>query len=82
MPNSLTIAIIDNPLPYETDLKYINEQINKIMNKNRVKREPFDKKVLVGKGKTLFNEQITFCLLSEKSFLDLEKMDVIYTPKT
>lgn len=51
------------------------------MDKNRVKRESFDKKILFGK-KILFSEKVPFCLLSKTAFLNLDTVDVIYTPKT
>lgn len=81
MPSSFAFAVISKTLPYETKLKHINGCINKIMDKNRVKRESFDKKILFGK-KILFSEKVPFCLLSKTAFLNLDTVDVIYTPKT
>ena len=43
MPTSLALTIIDNPLPYEADLRHINGPINKRMDKNKVKRKLFYK---------------------------------------
>ena len=36
-------------LGLQTDLKHISKQINKNMSKIRVKREPFDEKILLEK---------------------------------
>lgn len=49
MPSSFAFAVISKPLPYETKLKHINGCINKIMDKNRVKRESLIKKFYLGK---------------------------------
>lgn len=60
----------DLPLYYETDLNQNSKQIDKIMSKNRVKREPFDKNFL--DGEALYYKE------EKKSLLNLETMDIIY----
>ena len=44
------VNTIDPPLFYETELKHIGMGINKIMEENRVKREPFDKQFSCGEA--------------------------------
>ena len=75
MPSEIGFTHTDLPLFYRIDLKYINKQITKIMGQSRVKREPYDKKFLVGDA-IYYNEETSFVLLSDKSFLNLETMDV------
>ena len=54
-------------------------EINKIMGKNRLKREPFDKKFLGGEAK-YFNGKTPFCLLSLNACL-CYYVPYIYTSK-
>lgn len=48
------------------------------MEQNRVTGEPYNKGFL-GKELIHYKRQIPFCLLSEKSHLNLKAMDVTYT---
>ena len=57
----------------EADLKDISEQMNKIMQENRFKREPFGKEVFVRKGN--FSRETSIYLLSKKAFLIMHTMD-------
>ena len=57
----------------EVDLKDISEQMNKIMQENRFKREPFDKEVFVRKEN--FSRETSIYLLSKKAFLIMHTMD-------
>lgn len=70
MPPQIAFNHIDLPLSYETDLNQNSKQIDKIMSKNRVKREPFDKNFLDGEA-LYYREE-------KKSLLNLETMDIIY----
>ena len=70
MPPQIAFNHIDLPLSYETDLNQNSKQIDKIMSKNRVKREPFDKNFL--DGEALYYKE------EKKSLLNLETMDIIY----
>ena len=70
MPTFLAFipANFDCPLFYETSLVQIRIVINKIMNKNRVKREWYNK-IFLG-GKTMYyNEETPFCIISETAVL-------------
>ena len=64
-------------LIYKIDLNPVNGRISKIMERNRVTRDPYDKKILVGET-IYYNKEIPSCLLSQKLFLNLETMDTIY----
>ena len=48
-----------------------------IIKKNRVKKEPYDK-IFLGKESVYYNKEMTFCLISETTILNLETMHVIY----
>ena len=49
------------------------------MEQNRVKRGPYNKEFL-GRKSIYYHEETPSCLLTETTFLNLETMDVIYTP--
>lgn len=70
MPTFLAFipANFDCPLFYERNLIHIRIVINKIINKNRVKREWYYK-IFLG-GKTMYyNEETLFCLILETAVL-------------
>ena len=46
------------------------------MEQNIVKSEPYDKKFLIGKS-IYYNKETPFCLLTKKTFLNLNTMDVV-----
>ena len=54
-------------------------QIIKIMERSNIKREPYDKKFVTGEAIYYNEKNYPFVLLSKKSFLSLETMDIIYT---
>ena len=77
MPLEIAFTHVNRPLIYQIELKHIIKQITKIMGQSRVKIEPYYKKNLVDEA-IYYNEEAPFVLLSEKSFLNLETMDVKY----
>ena len=72
MPTFLTFELtnLDYPLFYETSLVRIRIVINKIINKNRAKKEPCNKNILGGKA-ICYNKETLFCLISETTVLNL-----------
>ena len=50
----------------------INMQISKIIEQNKVKKEPQNKKFLIGEA-IYYNEECPSVFSSEKSFLNLEQ---------
>ena len=70
--NGLTSAIY-LPLLYETYLLHIRIEINKMMNRRRVKGEPYNKR-----WSNILQWRNTIFLISETAVLNLDTMDVLY----
>ena len=64
IPSQITFNRIDFPLTYETDLNHINMQKCIIMEQNRIRKEPYDQKILTGEVR-YYNEEAPIVLLSE-----------------
>lgn len=60
---------IYHPLIYKTDLKHINEKIDKIKKQNRAKIEPYNKSFLW--WKSIYEiEETPYCLLQDTAFFN------------
>ena len=66
---------------FEIGTEYILQYSDKIMKQNKIKRVRFTKTFLnLNAILILYNQSNPFYLLSQKAFLHLETVDVIYAP--